>query len=169
MFNPVEKLYKYCPRCANKLVRKEVEKKARLYCEKCGFIFWNNPRPCASAIIEKNGGSLLIKRARTPLKGYWCLPGGVIEYDETPEQSVVREIKEEINLNIKIDRLIGVYLIDNDPRGNGIDVIYKASMKDGTFQLSQEHAEYNFFSPDRLPSPIAYKHKDAINDYFKSL
>lgn len=167
MENPIEKLYKFCPNCKNSLVKKSIDKKYRLICENCGFIFWNNPRPCVSAIIAKNNQILLLKRACPPLKDYWCLPGGVIDYDEKPEISIVREIKEEINLDIKIEKLIGAYLIDNDPRGNGLDLIYSTTIYNGSFRLSIEHSAFEFFSFNNLPSPIAYKHREAIIDYQK--
>lgn len=166
MLNPVEELYKFCPSCKFPLAKKFINNKQRLICEKCGFILWSNPRPCVSAIIQRTDKKiLLLKRANNPLKNYWCLPGGIIEYDESPEQSVIREIKEETNLDITINKLIGVYLINNDPRGNGIDVIYEGKIVNDTITLSKEHSQFDFFSINKLPTPIAYKHTEAIRDF----
>lgn len=165
MHNPLQKLYKYCPNCKSALIKKFINKKPRIACPNCKFIFWNNPRPCVSAIIRKSDKILLLKRAAEPLKNYWCLPGGVIEYDEKPEDSIVREVKEETNLDIKIVKLVGVYLIDNDPRGNGIDVIYEGKIANDTFEIGKEHSQFDFFSFQNLPSPIAYKHRQAIAEF----
>lgn len=165
--SPREREYKFCPTCAEKLKRERIDGRKRLSCPKCGFIFWNNPKPCVSVIIEKEGNVLLIKRAYDPLKDYWCLPGGFIESDERPEDAVTRETKEEINLDIKIKRLVGVYQIDNDPRGTSIDIIYFGFITGNPPRLSREHSEYKFFSPNELPRLIAYKHREAMDDWHK--
>lgn len=169
MLNPLEKLYKFCPNCKTTLIKKIIDKKLRIICPNCTFIFWNNPRPCVSAIIfDEDRNILLLKKTNKPFKEFWCLPGGVVEYDETPQQSIIREVKEETNLDIKIKKLIGVYLINNDPRGNGLDLIFIGAVKKAEVILSFEHTEYNFFSPSELPELIAYKHREAISDYEKS-
>jgi len=121
--NPINS-YKYCPQCKNSLVSKKTDNEEIKKCEHCGFIFWNKPKPVVSMLILKNGNVLLLQRAKEPLKDYWCLPGGFISYDETPEKAVQREVKEEIGVAPVIKKLIGVYQIDNDPRGIHLDIIY---------------------------------------------
>ena len=54
-----------------------------------------------AAIIEKNGKVLLLRRNTEPFKGYWTLPGGHIEFGETAEQAIIREVKEEASLRFK--------------------------------------------------------------------
>lgn len=100
------------------------------------------------------------------MKGYWCLPGGYINYDEDPEKAVIREVEEEAGINVVIDGLIGVYQIDNDPRGINIDVIFVGKSR-GEVKLSDDFQEFAYFGYTNLPDKIAYKHREAINDYFK--
>lgn len=57
-------------------------------------------RATVGAIIKKEGKVLLVKRNHEPFKGYWCLPGGHIDFGETAEQAVIREVKEETGLTI---------------------------------------------------------------------
>ena len=61
------------------------------------------PKATAGAIIyRKNNGSpeiFLTKRNINPFKDYWCLPGGHIDQFETAEKAVIREVKEETNLD----------------------------------------------------------------------
>jgi 8-oxo-dGTP diphosphatase len=52
---------------------------------------------------------LLIKRSTPPFVGYWALPGGRVDPGETVEQTIVREVKEETGLDIKIVRKVGEY------------------------------------------------------------
>lgn len=164
--SPHEKYYKFCPNCKTKLERKLIDGRDRFFCPKCDFIFWNNPKPVVSILLHNNDKILMLQRANEPLKDYWCLPGGYINYDETPEEAVKREVSEEIGTDIFIDSLIGVYRIDNDPRGINIDVIYEGKLK-GSVSLSTEHKKYKFVQLDALPQNIAYKHREAINDWLE--
>lgn len=52
---------------------------------------------------------LMVKSSRGFTKGMWNVPGGFLTYGETPRESVVREVKEETNLEAEVERLLGVY------------------------------------------------------------
>lgn len=58
-------------------------------------------RATAVAVIERDGEVLLIKRNNEPFKNYWSLPGGHIDFGETAEEAVIREVKEETGLDFK--------------------------------------------------------------------
>src|SRR3989338_9209911 len=100
--NDGDKYYKYCPNCKTELQRKIIDNETRLFCLSCSFIFWNNPKPVTSIIIEKDKKVLMLQRSNKPFKNYWVLPGGFTGYEETAEQSIIREAKEETGLNVKI-------------------------------------------------------------------
>lgn len=157
-------LYVYCPRCSNKLGIETVNHEKVKKCRNCGFIFWNNPKPVVSLIVHKEGKVLMFQRAKEPLKGYWVLPGGFIMHEETPEQALKREVNEEAGTPPEIKKLIGVYQIDNDPRGIHLDIIYEGEIK-ADIKLSSEHQTFGFFAFNELPKNIAYKHRDAILDW----
>lgn len=166
--NIMEKEFNFCPTCGCKLVRKLIDRRNLLACPKCSFVFWNNPKPTVSTIIEKDKKILLLKRNKKPLENYWVLPGGYIDYEEKPEDAAIRETKEETNLNVKICRLIGVYQIDNDPRGINLDIIYYAlDKKTSEIRVNDESNNFEYFSLDKLPKLIAYKHRQAIKDFVK--
>ncbi len=153
--------YKFCPSCATPLQRKRVDEKQRLVCPNCGFIFWSNPKPTTSIILTKNHKVLLLKRAHEPFKGYWVLPGGYVEYDEGPQTTIVRETKEETGLEVVVDGIVWTYLIDTDPRGNSVDIVFQGAVTGGTLTI-REHTQAEFFAPEKLPDPIAYKHRESI-------
>jgi len=69
-------------------------------CEICNF---DNPKGSATALIIKEGKLLLLKRKEEPFLGQWDLPGGYMDQKETPEQSILRELKEELGVNAKVD------------------------------------------------------------------
>ncbi len=90
---------KFCPRCGGKLKQSSEN---LFICTQCGFHFYINPKP-SNALIIKVGKReiLLVKRKFNPKKGYWDLPGGFIEPGETLESSTIREIREELGIEIK--------------------------------------------------------------------
>lgn len=61
------------------------------------------------ALIVRRGSVLLIERGREPLKGYWSIPGGVVETGETLKSAVVREIREETGLRVRPLKLVEVF------------------------------------------------------------
>lgn len=64
--------------------------------------------PCVGAVVfDESGRLLLIKRANPPAQGQWSLPGGRQEPDESPEDGVVREVREETGLEVQVDREVG--------------------------------------------------------------
>jgi ADP-ribose pyrophosphatase YjhB (NUDIX family) len=131
----------------------------------CGFIFWNNPKPVVSIIIHNKNKILLLQRANEPFKDFWVLPGGFIGYSETAQDAIIREVKEETGLEVTVEQPIGVYRIDTDPRGIHIDIVFAAeSAQEPT--ISKEHTSWKFFCKDTLPDNIAYKHRQAILDWY---
>jgi len=61
------------------------------------------------AIILKRNRVLLVERGRSPLKGYWSLPGGVLETGERLEEGVCREVLEETGLIVKPLRVVEIF------------------------------------------------------------
>ncbi len=105
-----ESTFRFCPKCASPLVTKDHHGKDRLLCEApgCGFIHWGNPLPVVAAIIEHEGQVLLARGRGWPEKVY-ALVTGFLEAGESPEQGVLREVKEETNLDGQVVSLVGVY------------------------------------------------------------
>jgi len=116
-------------------------------------------------IVFEKGKVLLIKRAKNPLKGHWALPGGLVDFGETVEKAVVREVKEETGLRTKIVKLVGVY---SDPkRGppgqHRVTIAYLLKSTGGRLQRDKNEIEdIRFFN--KLPSRIGFDHKKIIAD-----
>jgi 8-oxo-dGTP pyrophosphatase MutT (NUDIX family) len=75
----------------------------------CGLLYFHNCAAAVAGIIEFKGGILLTKRAAEPRKGYHDLPGGFVSYRESLEEALIREIKEELNLEIPYWQYLGSY------------------------------------------------------------
>lgn len=87
----------YCHLCGEKLDAKGT---GVWRCTGCGVDLYDNPKPCADiALFTKQGKLLLSRRARNPEKGKFDLPGGFVDVEETIEQALARELKEELGLS----------------------------------------------------------------------
>ena len=165
----IEKAYRFCPRCGAEMIEKTVDHKTRRVCPVCGYVYYHNPVPAAGVVIEKDGKILLVKRKFEPYKGDWCLPAGFMEYDESPEQCAVRETKEELNVDVELDGLFGVYSGKDDPRTHAILVMYWAKITGGELKPGDDAEEIQYFAKDQVPSNIAFlAHRQIIKKFFET-
>jgi len=78
-----------------------------------------HPMVGVGAIIVRDGKILIVKRKSEPGKGKWSVPGGLVKLGETVGQAVIREVKEECNLDVEVDRLIDIVdSLTKDEKGN---------------------------------------------------
>ncbi len=85
----------------------------------------------ACSVVIKDNKVLLIKRIKPPYTGYWAIPGGKVEFGEHPEESAVREIKEETNLDCKSQGLKGIAseIVHNNEEKIGHYMIYVCKLE----------------------------------------
>jgi len=161
---PEARDFQYCPSCGQKLVEGDIDGRTRLHCPSCQYIWYKNPVPAAGAIIFRDDKLLLVKRKYEPRAGDWCLPAGFQEYDESPLECCIREVKEETGLEIKIDRLFWNYKAGDDPRTMVVLILYLADIVDGVLEPGDDAVEAKFFPLSEIPSNIAFKaHRMAIS------
>ena len=153
---------KYCHFCAGELTKKHVDGRTRLFCSRCKKPIYENPLPATAAVlINDKDEILLVKRNVEPQKGEWCLPGGFIELDESPEMGCLRELREETGLEAEVDRLVGVFPTKS-PVHNWVLVIgYVIKKARGTVTAGDDCDEAAFFKLDQAP-PVAFKSHRAI-------
>ena len=100
----------YCPQCGNPLRDAEIEGRLRRCCTAagCRYIHWNNPIPVVAAIVEMNGAVILARNKTWPEKLFGLITG-FLEQDETPDQAVLREVREELGLAPEQAHFVGYY------------------------------------------------------------
>lgn len=160
--------YRFCPLCGEILVERELDGTDRLKCshEGCDFIYYQNPVPAAGAIVVEDDRLLLVKRAHPPRIGWWCLPAGFMEWREHPEQTAVRELREETGLDVELTGLFEIYSGTDDPRANAVLILYLAKVTGGKLQAADDALDVRYFDFDDLPQEIAFEaHTKAIADY----
>jgi len=111
-------------------------------------------------IFDKQGRSLWCHRRDYDL---WNLPGGGMEYGETPEEAIIREIKEELKVEAKIKRLAGIYYKTGD------DTLVFSFVCDitGKPKLSDEVDKNQFFKLSELPKHVPQKQIERVKDALK--
>jgi 8-oxo-dGTP diphosphatase len=139
------------------IVKGTDSKKKRIY---------KKPGVTVDAIVEVDYKILLIKRKNAPYKGKWALPGGFIEYGESAEDAVKREVFEEANLKIEISDIIGVYSDpDRDPRGHVISICFRAKGR-GEEKSGSDAMDARLFKLDEaLKKDLAFDHEKILRDY----
>lgn len=92
--------FNFCPKCGSKKV--ECIDNRKWVCPDCDFYLYNNVAAAVGIIIyDKQKNILFEKRAREPKKGFLDLPGGFVDFDETAEEALIRECREEMGIKIK--------------------------------------------------------------------
>ena len=159
--------YKYCPICATPLKNRNIENKDRLACTKCNWINYLNPLPVVVCLVaNRKKELLLIKRGVEPCKGYWALPGGFIEINETPEQAGERELFEETGLKDKAGRLLEIIMQKSKMYGHVMIIGMTFSIKRETLQVGDDAQDARFFPLNKLPN-IPFKAHHRLISQFK--
>lgn len=114
---------------------------------------------CIDLIIFNKNSILLTKRTRPPYKGYWHLPGSMVHRGEKITSAVRRSAKEELNLEVKIKKFIGVYESLNAFR-HDISHGFVVSVKKGDLKTDHQSSELRFFT--KLPSKVIPHHRLMI-------
>lgn len=130
-------------------------------CFECGR--FNNRGTSIDAVIINDGKILLIKRGANPFKGFWALPGGYVEWNESVEEAVVREVQEELGLTVNSAELIGVYSTPERHPKQVINIAYAVAAS-GSPKTGDDALEYEWFALDSLPEEMAFDHKRIIAD-----
>ncbi|MGB0845016.1 MAG: NUDIX domain-containing protein, partial [Alphaproteobacteria bacterium] len=118
------------------------DNRERDVCNDCGFIAYENPKIVAGAIVSHKGQILLCKRAIEPRVGFWTMPAGYIELQESPRDGAIREAREEALANIKVDAMLGMFTV---PHLSQVQVIYRATLPDGKFGVGEETQDARLF------------------------
>ena len=119
-------------------------------------------------IIDDKKRVLLIKRAHNQEDpNLWSLPGGTKEDNETLEECLVREIKEELNSSIKKYDFFKSYILKNDDK-IVIAGYYMGLINDPIELNKRESSEYKWFFQKKIPNNLAYNQNNVLSDFFTS-
>lgn len=123
-------------------------------------MFYQNSVPTASALIVQKGRVLLVRRAISPRKGFWDVPGGFLKKGEHPEDGMKREVKEELGLFVEPQKLLGIFMdeyLHASSRVSTLNVYYLARIVRGRLRPASDVNEARWFSSTQFPRIFAFK------------
>jgi len=145
---------KFCSECAHPLTVAipEGDNRPRYVCTHCGTIHYQNPKMVIGSIpVWQRAGEfkvLLCKRAIEPRYGYWTLPAGFMENEETTGQAAVRETEEEAGANVRLGKL---FTLLNVAHVHQVHLFYLAELLDLDFAAGIESLDVRLFAEDEIP------------------
>ena len=148
---------KFCSQCGAPVQRRipDGEDREREVCPVCHFIHYRNPIPVVGCVAEHDGRILLCRRAIDPRLGYWTVPAGFMELNETLEEAALRETREEACAEIRLGDL---YSIVDVPRAGQVHFFFRGEVIGGKFAPGIESLETRLFAPNEIPfDQIAFR------------
>ncbi len=110
----------------------------------------SHPQLAVSAAIFRDGNILLVRRAKSPARGFYSLPGGRVEFGETLHAALHREVDEETALKIEITGLAGWREVVPGAGGGGHYLIMSFAARWIACEpvLNDEHDDFRWLAPD---------------------
>lgn len=149
---------KFCAGCGARLALREHEGRERPVCPRCGRVVYYDPKLAAACVIERDGRTLMVRRAVQTGYGLWSMPGGYVDRGEPVETAAVREVEEEAGLLVEIEQLIGLF---SDVGNPVVVAAYAATEIGGVLAPGPESLDVGFFDLDDLP-PLAFPRDEQI-------
>ena len=137
----------------------------RQICADCGYVAYENPKIVVGTVVTAEDGRILLcRRAIQPRMGYWTLPAGYMEMNETVAEGAQREAWEEAQARIALDGVLAVYSI---ARLGQVQVIFRGRLAEPGFAAGPESLEVRLFAWDEIPwDSIAFPSVVwALNDW----
>lgn len=145
---------KFCSECAHPVLLQVPpdDNRPRYVCSQCGVIHYQNPKMVIGSIPvwQQDGETkvLLCKRAIEPRYGFWTLPAGFMENNETTGAAAVRETEEEAGAHIELHQLFSLL---NVPHVHQVHMFYRATLLDLDYAAGTESLEVKLFSEPEIP------------------
>ncbi len=152
MENSNIELLPFCPHCGTKSFIVNDEKS--FICEACSFVIYLNAAGAVAGIIKNKNAILLTRRAFDPNRGMLDLPGGFIDYNESAEEALIREIKEELQLIVTectyLTSAPNTYLY-KDVLYNTIDLCFHCEVESfNSIKASDDVEDYVFLNESEI-------------------
>ncbi len=131
-------------------------------------------RPAVKALVEREG-EILVLKAETENSTYWILPGGKVEYGESPVEALEREVMEELSTEAEIGQPVGMYHFFSGEDESGDQVVltaFEADINIDEIDISNNPADenitqYEWLKPEELIEKSSNENlKDLITNYY---
>lgn len=160
----------FCHVCGSKVERiiPENDDRHRHVCKSCGEVHYQNPRIIVCTLPCHEDKVLLCKRSIEPRFGFWTVPGGFMENDETIHEGALRETLEEACARVELH---GLYTYYSLPHINQAHLFFRSTLLDLDFAAGFESQEVGLFSKEEIPwDDIAFLPVgNTLEHYFNDL
>lgn len=142
--------YHFCPYCGSSIEYRipAQDDKARAICDSCNQIHYHNPRIVVGSVAFWQESVLLCRRAIAPRIGFWSLPAGYLELDESTEAGALREAREEAHAELQIKALLAIYNLVHIQQ---VQIVYLSELLTPDIQPGTESLEVRLFELDAIP------------------
>jgi len=140
----------FCPGCGARVTVRvpEGDHLPRQVCTGCGAIHYENPKLVAGCVAEHAGRILLCRRAIEPRRGYWTIPAGFMENDETLQQAAARECWEEALAQVEIGGLCAIVHVLH---AHQVHVMFRATLAESSYGVGVESLEVRLCAEAEIP------------------
>ena len=161
--------YNFCPQCGNGLSAVNDNGHQFPGCVGCKFTHYNNPVPIVAAIVPVEDRIVLVKRAKDPSAGGWCLPCGFVNAYEDPKEAVIREVEEETGLIIVINNILDTTapMPRVEGKGNQVVMFYEGKIVGGKLQGGDDALDARLFSRADMPKICFGSHEYVVNRWYE--
>ena len=141
---------KYCSNCGQSIEIKipAGDHLPRHTCAACGIIHYQNPRIIAGCIPVWEDQILICRRAIEPRHGFWTIPAGFLENEETVAEGAAREAQEEALADVEIGSLLAVI---NVLHAHQVHMMYRARLRSLDFGVGPESLEVKLVRQQEIP------------------
>ena len=156
----------FCSNCGAKLKMKipEEDNRVRAVCDACNTIHYENPKIIVGSVTTYKNRILLCRRAIEPKLGFWTLPAGYMELNESTSEGAKRETIEESGANITLKRLFAIHDL---PFLNQVHIFFLAEMNSPKLDPGSETLEARLFAVNEIPwSELAFKTVGRTLEFF---
>ena len=141
---------KFCSACGHTVEHRvpEGDSLPRHVCPACGVVHYSNPRVVVGCVPEAGSRILLCRRAIEPRYGFWTVPAGFMENDETLAEAAARETLEEAMARVEIGELFAIIDVVH---ARQVHMMFRATLADESFGAGAESLEVALFEPTEIP------------------
>ncbi len=141
---------KFCSACGQPVSLRTPDQDTipRYICDACGTVHYENPKIVVGCVPEHEGRILLCKRAIEPRLGYWTVPAGFMENEETLQEGAARETLEEALAEVEVGEMFAVIDV---VRARQVHVMFRATLIGEEYGVGYESLETRLFTEEEIP------------------
>jgi ADP-ribose pyrophosphatase YjhB (NUDIX family) len=148
----------FCAQCGHSLARRwlQAEARERDVCPACHTVHYVNPKVLVACVAHWGDRIVLCRRAIEPAKGHWYLPAGFVEAGESLEEAAIREVREEVGLDLRLPQML-LYGLTSLPHLDEVYITYRAELAtEPKLVPGPESLDAGLFSEAQIPAQLAF-------------